>query len=236
MTIQSIDAVACMQSIRYVDRQPRPRPDVTGYLRKRFTLLRTVFWYGARPAPSTRVVARCSCVAVGARPTRSEPSHSECHDVAAVNAMPASDAADASTFSSTMRFVSRSCAAEGWAPALAMAAVRVAITRAEPCIISIERCARSNQALASEGGRRLMVVLRQWAVVFHESKRAQARFREYASTVSLRVGESQACGARDEEHVQWWRAASADEQSHTPRTVSSTASVLLHVHFTCLDR
>jgi hypothetical protein len=107
------------------------------------------------------VVARWSCTAVGARPPHSEPSQRDWHEAAAVNAIPTSDAADASTFSSTMRFISRSCVAEGWAPAFAMAAVRVAITVAEPCIISMERCARSNQAVASEAGRRrLMIVLR----------------------------------------------------------------------------
>ena len=74
-------------------------------------------------------------------------------------AIPVNDAAEASTFSSTMRFISRSCAAEGWVPAFAMAAVRVAITVAEPCIISMERCARSNQAVESEAVRRLMIVL-----------------------------------------------------------------------------
>jgi hypothetical protein len=43
----------------------------------------------------------------------------------------------------------------------------VAITVAEPCIISMERCARSNQAVESEAVRRLMIVLRMGAVVSH---------------------------------------------------------------------
>jgi hypothetical protein len=105
------------------------------------------------------VVARWSCAEVGTCPRHSEPSQRDWHDAAAANAIPVKDAADASTFSSTMRLISRSCAAEGWLPAFAMAAVRVVITVAEPCIISMERCARANQAVAIGRGRRLMIVL-----------------------------------------------------------------------------
>lgn len=126
------------------------------YFRSRLTLLRTAFRYGVMPAARTLVIARCAWVELGACPPSRDAKNIDCQDVVALTAMPASDAADATTFSSTMRFISRSCLAEGRFAAPAIAAVRFVMTVAEPCINSMEPSARSNQAPTSELRARFM--------------------------------------------------------------------------------
>lgn len=54
--------------------------------------------------------------------------------------------AEALNFSSTMRCISRCCATGGLGPALAIAAARLPMTKAEPCISAIESVARSTHA------------------------------------------------------------------------------------------
>lgn len=130
------------------------------YFRSRLTLLRTVFWYGAIPAPRTRVVARWSWLAVGTRPPSTEEKNIDWQADVAASVICVSDSADALTFSSTMRFISRSCAAEGFVPAAAMAVVRFAMTTAEPCVNSMVLFASSNQLPASDFRGRFTVVLR----------------------------------------------------------------------------
>lgn len=60
-----------------------------------------------------------------------------------------------------MRSISQSCAADALTVAVAMAAERVAMTVAEPCISTADLCARSNLALTSDFRGRLMSALRE---------------------------------------------------------------------------